>query len=291
MVWRHRDVLIALLSSANACGHGSHGDVDARPRDGAAELRWRLETPAVDLAPAEEGYYCSYHRIPDDLGPIQRIEVYGFAGVHDVSLEVVPGPVDDGAIDRVCARSARGALLFSLDGQVGALAFPDDAPLQLGSGLVAVARIHYLNPEDAPARTQAIVSWQGATATPIRTSGLLSGIRTDFTVPIGSSSFETTCKTLSGVALIAAYPISHGLGYRLAISDDTGVLVSTYDWAHPTRASWGMPYLPTGVLTTRCEYLNTSSRVVDGGDRLLVDERCGMSALVVPGTGLSTCSL
>lgn len=291
MVRRHRDVLIALLICTHACGGSAHHDADPQPPDSAIEARWQLETPLVDLAPAEEGYYCSYHRIPDDLGPIQRIEVYGFAGVHDVSLEVVPGPVDDGAVDRICARSSRGALLFSLDGQVGGLAFPDDAPLLLGSGLAAVVRIHYLNPEDTPARTQAIVSWHGAPKAPIRTSGLLSGTRTDFTVPIGTSSIQTTCEIPPGVALLAAYPISHGLGYRLELSDDTGVLVSTYDWAHPTRVHWDMPHFPTGALTARCEYLNTTSRIVDGGERLFVDERCGVSALVVPGIGLSACAM
>lgn len=293
MVRRHRDVLIVLVGSVAACGRTPELGADAAPAsDAALAPRWQFETPAIELVPAEEGYYCSYHSIPADLGLIGRVGFYGLAGVHDLSLEVVPGPVADGAFDQICARSARAATLFSLERQLGDLVLPDDAPLLLGDGLAVVVRIHFLNPDDAPRRSYAIISWYEATVAASQTSGVFSATRTDFSVPPGASSIETACGLAAGTRLIGAYPISHGLGYRLAISDDSGTLVSTFDWAHPTRATWSTPYYPpAGMLRARCEYLNTTGQIVDGGERLLLDERCGMSALIIPGEGLSACSM
>lgn len=253
--------------------------------------RWRIETPVIELAPAEEGYYCSYHRIPDDLGPIDRIASYGLAGVHDLALEIAPGPVDDGAVDQICARPAHTALLFSVERQLGELPLPADAPLLLGGELAVVVRIHFLNPDDVPRRSQAIVSWYGASTPATQTSGLVTAVRTDFAVPPGDSTIETPCTLAAGVRLVTAYPVSHGLGYRLAISDASGSLVDTFEWAHPMPATWASPYyLPPGELRARCEFRNLTSQPVLGGDRLLLDERCGMSAVVVPGAGISPCS-
>lgn len=294
MARRHHRVLTTLLVAATACGGRPdlEGDAAAPDSDGGDETpRWRIETPAVDLAPAEEGYYCSYHRIPGDLGPIGRIASYGFAGVHDLALEIVSGPVDDGAVDQLCARPPRTALLFSIERQLGELVLPEDAPLLLGGELAVVVRIHFLNPDDLPKRSQAIISWYGAVTATSQTSGLVSAVRTDFAVPPGDSTIDTFCTLAAGVRLVAAYPVSHGLGYRLEITDQSGPLVDTFEWAHPTRATWQPPYyLPPGQVRTRCEYRNLTGQTVLGGDRLVLDERCGMSALVVPGSGVSECS-
>lgn len=290
---RHR-LLTAVLAASAACGGRPDLAGDATPPGGDAaseEPRWRIETPEIDLAPAEESYSCSYHRIPVEAGPIGRIASYGFAGVHDVTIEIIPGPVEEGAVDPLCARPPGAALLFSLDRQVGELLLPEDAPLLLGSELAVVVRIHFLNPDDAPKRSQAIVSWYGATASTATTSGLVAATRTDFAVPPGASFVETSCTLADGVRLAAAYPVSHAFGYRLAISDDAGPLVDTFEWAHPSRATWASPYyLPAGELRTRCEYENPTGQTVLGGDRLFLDERCGMSALVVPGAGVVACS-
>ena len=205
---------------------------------------------------------------------------------------MIAGPVVDGAVDQICARPAGSVTLFSLERQLGELVFPDDAPLLLGDGLALVVRIHFLNPDDAPKPAHGIVSWYGTTTAASQTSGLRAAIRTDFSVPPGASTIDTTCMLPTEARLIGVYPVSHGRGYRLTIADDNGALVSTFDWAHPPRASWNTPfYQPTGTLRTRCEYLNDTGQIVDGGERLFADERCGMSALITPGTGLSACSM
>ena len=289
MVQRDSSLLIALFVAA--CGSNSDRGPDATPPPDAGEApRWRFETPTIGLAPAEERYVCSYHQIPGDLGPIGRVAFYGTAGVHSVSLEVVAGPVVDGAVDQICARPPRAATLVSLDRQLGELVLPGDAPLLLGDGLALVVRVHYLNPDDVSASGYGIVSWYGGTTVASQTSGLLSAIRTDFSVPPGTSTIETSCRPPGGVRLIAAYPVSHSHADRLSVSDDRGLLVSTFDWAHPVPATWMAPYYqPAGALRARCDYLNDTGQIVLGGDRLFADERCGVAALIVPASGLQSC--
>lgn len=277
MVRRYVHVLILA-----ACGDGA-------PDPGDAPLgSHRIAMPDVALAAAEERTQCSHHVLPD-LPAIERISYYGTAPVHGITIELEPAPtLPDGAIDPTCAMTDRAVTLFSSRRQIDELVLPAGAPLRLASGITIVLRVHFLNPDDAPAVGELFVDLHPSTTPPPATSGLWGATRFDFAVPLGMSEQETRCRIPPGRDVAAVYPSARRLAYQVTVRDDAADLVSTYDWEHPASASWEPPRVPAGDVVARCNLLNQSGAPSAGGPTL-ADERCGVSLLVVPGEDVASC--
>lgn len=286
--WRSAGGVALGLTLAAACAPSDPLAPDAAGAPDAAVADWVVASPTVTLQPAEETYRCSYHRVPP-LPPLARLAHYGYLGVHDVTVELFAAaevPVDDGT----CRRPASAAMLLNSKRQVGEVVFPDDAPLLLGQDLVLMIRVHYLSGHDDQLSDAGVVlSWFAAPAGASQTSGLLVGARTDFTVPEGPSEVVTTCTVPAGTMVHGVVPLGQPRSYRLTVTDQADELVSTFDWAHPVARRFEPPfYQPRAALTATCEYLNDGG-VVAGGDRTFADERCGVSAHIVPGAGVTAC--
>lgn len=244
--------------------------------------------PAIALAAADERTTCSYH-VLRDLPAIERISLYANATLHGVMLSVEPHPIaDDGTVDTTCVVSESAVTLLSTRRQIDEMDLPDGAPLALPATVGLVIRAHFLNPDDFPAESLLYIDLQPARTPTSTTSGLMSATRMDFTVPPGISLQETRCRLAHGTAIVGLYPDARRLAYEIDVGDESGMLVSTYDWEHPNHVSFVPPRAPSGDLVARCRMVNQTATTGTGGPTL-TQERCGLSALVVPAAGVASC--
>ena len=244
--------------------------------------------PPIALVAADERTACSYHALRD-LPPIESISLYANATLHSVMLSVEPTlGAGDGTVDPSCAVSERAVTLFSTRRQIDALELPSGAPLALPASGGLVIRAHFLNPDDFAAETLVYVDLQPASGPTPMTSGLVSATRMDFSVPPGISTQETRCRLSPGVTIAGLYPDARKLTYEIDVGDESGPLVSTYDWEHPDHVSFEPPRSPAGDLVAHCRRVNGTTVTGTGGPTL-TEERCGVSALVVPAAGVASC--
>jgi hypothetical protein len=277
---RYGGILIAALGCS-----APHAMPDAAA-DAASVVRIAL--PAYEVAAAEERYACSYHVLGDDIPAIARITFYGNAPIHGFTVDVDPAAAArDGTSDDTCLVSDEAVTLLSARRQQAELALPATAPLRLSPGSGLVVRLHILNPDDAPAVTEAWLDVHPAAAA-TTTSGLVGATRFDFSAPPGTTRVETRCRVPAGARLAALYPTTRRSTYEVTVTDGAALLAMSYDWEHPPRTTWETLYSPADELVSRCLIVNTTGQTLVGGPAL-ADERCGLSLLVVPGADVASC--
>jgi hypothetical protein len=292
-----RALLVAVLVLA-ACG-GSDPSTDPETPDAFVDPDGFASLLAGDwnLAPGDEGYFCVYATVPEDVY-IKAFRPLGPPGTHHTVLTTLSSATPaDGTVRCDVGRNGQSMIYGS---GVGApdFAFPASVGLHLRKGQRLLLNLHLYNATDNPLSGRSGVLYQPATAdeVPNLAELVLAGPTVTLDVPTGVSTQSGNCQ-LSNVANepIKVFALSqhmHKLGTHLkSVIDRSTELVlqdEPYNFEEQKfhLVEPHIELMPNDTLTTHCTFNNTTGATVRFGESS-DDEMCFTDLFYYPAQGAS----
>lgn len=287
----------ALLVLVVACGGST--DPDPSPDgpivdpDGFATLM----QGSWDLAPGEEGYFCVYATVPEDVY-INSFRPLGPPGTHHTVLTTYAGASPpDGTVR--CNVGTNGQSMIYGSG-VGApdFDFPPTVGLHLRKGQRLLLNLHLYNATDNPLSGVSGTLYKTTTAAEVPNLAelVLAGPTVGLNIPQGVSTQSGSCRlsnvTDEPIQVFALSQHMHKLGTHMksVIDRPTELVLQDvpYNFEEQTfhLVEPHIQLMPSDTLTTHCTFNNTTGSAVGFGESS-DDEMCFTDLFYYPAQGAS----
>ncbi len=250
-----------------------------------------------NLEPGEEGYFCVYATVPEDVY-INAFRPLGPPGTHHTVLTTYSGASPaDGTVR--CGVGTNGQSMIYGSG-VGApdFVFPTGVGLYLRKGQRLLLNLHLYNATDLPmtGRSGALYKPTTAAETPNIAELVLAGPTATLNVPTGESTQSGNCQlsnvTSEPIHVFALSQHMHKLGTRMKSvvtrtgSPDIVLQDIAYDFEQQSfhQLAPHVQLLPGDTLRTECTFNNTTGVPVRFGDSS-DDEMCFTDLFYYPAQG------
>ena len=279
-----------------ACGGSSEPspDPDSSPADSVVDPDGFVSLLAGDwnLAPGEEGYFCVYATVPEDVY-INAFRPLGPPGTHHTVLTTYAGASPaDGTVR--CGVGTNGQSMIYGSG-VGApdFEFPPTVGLHLRKGQRLLLNLHLYNATDLPMTGTSGALYKPTTAaeTPNIAELVLAGPTATLNVPTGESTQSGTCQlsnvTSEPIHVFALSQHMHKLGTHLktVVNRPTELVLQDEPYNFEEQKFHliepHIELLPNDTLTTHCTYNNTTGSAVRFGESS-DDEMCFSDVFYYP---------
>ena len=248
-----------------------------------------------NLAPGEEGYFCVYATVPEDVY-INAFRPLGPPGTHHTVLTTYAGATPaDGTVR--CSVGTNGQNMIYGSG-VGApdFVFPPTVGLHLRKGQRLLLNLHLYNATDNPLNGTSGALYKPTTAAEVSNLAelVLAGPTVTLNVPTGVSTQSGNCQ-LTNVASepIHVFALSqhmHKLGTHMksVINRPTELVLQDepYNFEEQTfhLVEPHIQLMPNDTLTTHCTFNNTTGAPVQFGESS-DDEMCFSDIFYYPAQG------
>lgn len=275
------------------------GEASAPPQDASAPGDYRLEMPAVTLAPGQETTVCVDLRLGNTAAALLRgIDVHLSAGSHHLIVyrstmtteRTTPTPCPPlGGVT-----SGMGPLYIA-QSQDSTLTMPDGVGVSLAAGQIVRLEEHFLNVGTSPLQGTATVTLHtAAPSASLQAADLLFWGTTAINVPPRSMGSATSFNLVpAGTRVFGLTAHTHHLGTLTTVTQTASASASgtelfrNTNWAEPPLRLFTPPLSFDGSTGLRldCTYNNTTDLAVHFGESAATAEMCFFWGYYYPSHG------